>query len=187
MFIRSFTKSSRATKLAFVQPVAPLRLLARYTTSSSDSSSPTPASKVTVALGQVPLSKLPSDPNKPSAQNLTEGVYQKEHETSPEPITTLSGTRSYVVTEPDPAGSKYEIPTGAYHSTAPYKGLEAGNSSNSEVVHPVIPKRMPKQGGAVGQGASVGDVGVGSAPGQIIGKASRSGGLGLMGKAGTQE
>jgi len=70
------------------------------------------------------LSKPPSNPNKLSAQDLTEGTYEKEVETSSEPFTTHSGTRSYVVNEPDPTGSKFEIPTGAYHSTVSYEKSE---------------------------------------------------------------
>jgi hypothetical protein len=65
---------------------------------------------------------------------------------SSEPITTYSGTRSYVVDEPDPADSEHEIPTGAYHSTAPYEkltevkyeryeGERSSSSSSSKVAH----------------------------------------------------
>ena len=108
--------------------------------------------------------KSPSDPNKLSARDLTEGTYEKELETSPEPFTTYSGTRSYVVNEPDPADSKYPIPTGAYHSTAPYeksegvkyeghggeKGVREGSSSSSELAHPVTTKRVPRHEGGDG-------------------------------------
>ena len=108
--------------------------------------------------------KSPSDPNKLSARDLTEGTYEKELETSPEPFTTYSGTRSYVVNEPDPADSKYPIPTGAYHSTAPYeksegvkyeghggeKGVRESSSSSSELAHPVTTKRVPRHEGGDG-------------------------------------
>ena len=82
------------------------------------------AAKVKVVEGEAPLSKPPSDPNKLSARDLTEGTYEKHHETSSDPITTYSGTRSYIVDEPDPVDSKYEIPAGAYHSTASYEKLQ---------------------------------------------------------------
>jgi len=196
MLFRSLIKSSRAVKPTFIQPVTPLP--ARFITSSSNSSSPTPASKVKIVEGDAPLFKPPSDPNKLSARDLTEGTYEKELETSPEPFTTHSGTRSYVVNEPDPADSKYEIPTGAYHSTASYerleevkyegyggeRGVREGSSTSSEVAHPVTTKRVPKHEGGVGESAAVRH---GSSPGEMGKRGGGDGGLGLMDKEGTKE
>ncbi|KAF9791011.1 hypothetical protein BJ322DRAFT_1039159 [Thelephora terrestris] len=191
MLLRSLIKSSRATKPAFVQPVTPL--LTRFITSSSNPASRTSAAKVKVAEGEAPLSKPPSDPNKLSARDLTEGTYEKGQETSPEPITTYSGTRSYVVNEPDPADSKYEIPTGAYHSTAPYEKLTEvkyeryegeRSSSSSEVAHPVTTKRVPRHEGGVGESAAVRFA---SSPGEMGDRGGGDGGLGLMDKEGTTE
>jgi len=153
MLWRPLTKSSRTIKPAFVLSTAPLR-------TRLISASPTTAARAKVVQGEA-LFKSPSDPNKLSAQDLTEGTYEKELETSSEPVTTYSGTRSYVVNEPDPADSKYEIPTGAYHSTASYKKLEGvkyegyggergvreGSSSSSELAHPVTTKRA-RDGGS---------------------------------------
>ena len=152
MLFRSLIKSSRAIKPASVQPVAPLR--ARFITSSPSASSPTSATKVKVAEGEAPLSKPPSDPNKLSVQDLTEGTYEKEPETSSEPFTTYSGTRSYVVNEPDTADSKYKIPTGAYHSTAPYEkskdakheGEKGLSEESSTVARPLTARQVPGQG-----------------------------------------
>ena len=172
MIWRPLTKLSRAANPAFVLPTAPLRT--RFITSSPNHSSPAAAAKTKVVEGEAPLFKSPSDPNKLSARDLTEGTYEKELETSSEPFTTHSGTRSYVVNEPDPADSKYEIPTGAYHSTVSYKKLEEvkyeghegekgvneRSSSSSELAHPVTTKRV--QGG-------------------------EGGGLGSMDKEGTRE
>jgi len=144
------------------------------------------------------LYKAPSDANKLSARDLTEGTYEKELETSSEPFTTYSGTRAYVVNEPDPADSKYEIPTGAYHSTAPYQKLEGveyeghggergvreGSSSSSELAHPVTTKRVPRHEGGVGESAAVR---FGSSPGEMGQRGGGDGGLGLMDKEGTKE
>ena len=196
MLFRSLIKSSRAARTVFVQPATPL--LARFITSSSNSASPTSPAKVKVVRGEAPLFKPPSEPNKLSARDLTEGTYEKETETSPEPITTFSGTRSYVVNEPDPANSKYEIPTGAYHSTASYerskevkyegyggeKGVKERSSSSSEVAHPVTTKRVPRHEGGVGESAAVR---AGSSPGGMGERGGGDGGLGLMDKEGTQE
>jgi hypothetical protein len=152
MLWRPLTRSSRAAK--FVLPAAPLR--ARFITSSPNAQSPTTTVKAKGVQGEAPLFKSPSDPNKLSARDLTEGTYEKGLETSSEPVTTYSGTRSYVVNEPDPADSKYEIPTGAYHSTASYqkskevkyegyggeRGVKERSSSSSELAHPVTTKRV---------------------------------------------
>lgn len=157
MLLRSLIKSSRATKPAFVQPVTPL--LARFIASSHNTSFPASPAKVKAAKGEAPLFKPPSDPSKLSARDLTEGTYEKQHETSSEPITTFSGTRSYIVNEPDPADSKYEIPSGAYHSTAPYERLKEvkyegdegeRSSSSSELAHPVTTKRALSGDGGLG-------------------------------------
>jgi len=196
MLFRSLIKSPRTIKPAFVQPVTPLRV--RFVASSSKPPSPTPATKVEVAEGEAPLFKPSSDPEKLSARDLTEGTYEKEVETSPEPFTTYSGTRSYVVNEPDPADSKYEIPTGAYHSTAPYekleeakyegyggeKGVRDGSSTSSEVAHPITTKRVPRHEGGVGESAAVRS---GSSPGEMGRRGGGDGGLGLMDKEGTKE
>ena len=196
MLFRLLIKSPRAVKPAFVQPVTPLRV--RFAASSSKPPPPTSAAKVKGAERESPLFGSPSDPNKLSAQDLTEGTYEKELETSSEPFTTYSGTRSYVVNEPDPADSKYEIPTGAYHSTAPYekleeakyegyggeKGVRDGSSTSSEVAHPVTTKQVPRHEGGVGESAAVRS---GSSPGEMGKRGGGDGGLGLMDKEGTKE
>lgn len=197
MLFRSLIKSPRAIKPAFVQPATPL--WARFIASSSKPPSSTSAAKVKVAEREAPSFGSSSDPNKLSARGLTEGTYEKELETSPEPFTTYSGTRSYVVNEPDPADSRYEIPTGAYHSTAPYEKLKEekydgyggekgvprdGSSTSSEVSHPVTTKRVPRNKGGVGESAAVRS---GSSPGEMGKRGGGDGGLGLMDKEGTKE
>ena len=159
MLFRSLIKSSQTAKPAFVQLIAPV--LTRPITSSFITLSPPASSgKAKVVEGEAPLSKPPSDPNKLSARDLTEGTYEKELETSSEPITTFSGTRSYVVNEPDPEDAKYQIPTGAYHSTAPYEKPQGvrygelrekeGSSTSSELAHPVTTGRVPRREAGAG-------------------------------------
>ena len=118
MLFRSLIKSSPAMKPVFVQSVTPL-LTGFIASSPSNSASHTFAAKVKVVEGEAPLSKPPSDPNKFSARDLTEGTYEKHHKSSSESITTYPGTHSYV-DEPDPADSKYKILGGACHSTVSY-------------------------------------------------------------------
>ena len=196
MLFRSLLKSSRTIKPAFIPPIAPLR--ARFISSSLNPSSQANAAKAKTVAGEAPLFNPPADANKLSARGLTEGTYEKELETSPEPITTYSGTRSYVVNEPDPADSKYEIPTGAYHSTAPYqkaegvkyegrggeRGAKEGSSSSSELAHPVTTKQVPQHEGGVGESSAVR---FGSSPGEMGQRGGGDGGLGLMDKEGTKE
>ena len=197
MLFRSLLKSSRTVKPPFIQPIAPLR--ARFISSAfNPSSPPTNATKAKSVTDKAPLREPPSGANKLSARDLTEGTYEKDVETSPEPFTTYSGTRSYVVNEPDPADSKYEIPTGAYHSTAPYqkqqgvkyeglggeRGGKEGSSSSSELAHPVTTNRVPRHEGGVGESAAVR---FGSSPGEMGQRGGGDGGLGLMDKEGTKE
>jgi len=140
------------------------------------------------------LSKPPSDPNKLSAaRDLTEGTYEKQLETSSEPFTTYSGTRSYVVNEPDPAESKYDVPTGVYHSTVSYRNVKEaeyeayrgeGSSASSEVAPPFTATGVPRHEGGVGESAAVR---FRSSPGQVGEGGGGDGGLGLMDKEGTRE
>ena len=190
MLFRSLIKSSRAIK-----PATPLR--ARFITSSP----PTTTPKVKVVEGEAPLFKPPSNPNKLSARDLTEGTYEKDLETSSEPFTTHSGTRSYVVNEPDPADSKYEIPTGAYHSTASFekldevkyegyggeRGVREGSSTSSDVAHPVTTKRVLARAGGVGGAGGSAGVGSGALPGETRQRRGGDGGSGVMDKEGTKE
>ncbi|KAG6373440.1 hypothetical protein JVT61DRAFT_6593 [Boletus reticuloceps] len=47
-------------------------------------------------------------------------IYEKQHDSSPEPHLSSSGTRTYVVSEPDPSNTPYQVPSGAYPASAPY-------------------------------------------------------------------
>lgn len=57
-----------------------------------------------------------------------------------------SGTRTYVVSEPDPANTPYEVPSGAFPTSAPYKSYTATeapqnagkhSSASVELPHPI--------------------------------------------------
>jgi hypothetical protein len=60
-----------------------------------------------------------------------QSLYEKQSEESPQPTTTHSGTQAYVVSEPDPLDKHYNVPTGAYPTTAPYQNFDATSSDAS--------------------------------------------------------
>jgi len=64
-------------------------------------------------LGTSPLSTPPS-----SATFASQ--YEKQYDHPPEPITSHTGYRTYVVSEPDASIRHYQIPAGAYPTFAPY-------------------------------------------------------------------
>lgn len=91
-------------------------------------------------------------------------LYEKQHDHSPEPQISSAGTRTYVVSEPDPANTPYAVPSGAYPTTAPYvnfKPTDAPNpeekhSSNSaSLPHPHVTRAVPRNVDGVGESASV--------------------------------
>lgn len=72
-----------------------------------------------------PLTTLP-----PTATSM----YEKQDDTSSEPHLSSSGTRTYVVSEPDPSNTPFQVPSGAYptstpYVTTPYKEASIGESA----------------------------------------------------------
>jgi len=53
----------------------------------------------------------------PEAVNVR---YEKAEDHSPDPEMSHTGTRTYVVSQPDPADTPYEVPSGAFPTSAPY-------------------------------------------------------------------
>ncbi|KAI9570504.1 hypothetical protein HD554DRAFT_1981892, partial [Boletus coccyginus] len=47
-------------------------------------------------------------------------TYEKQVDDSPEPHLSSSGTRTYVVSQPDPSNTPYQVPSGAYPTSASY-------------------------------------------------------------------
>ncbi|KAH7927911.1 hypothetical protein BV22DRAFT_1005886 [Leucogyrophana mollusca] len=134
-----------------------------------------------------PLTSAPS-----SASNVST-VYEKQDEHSPDPQISSSGTRTYVVSEPDPSNTPYQVPSGAYPTSAPYvnfKATDAPNydgqhsSSSASLPHPHTTGAAPQNEAGVGESAAVRHAG---APGMMGRKGGSHGGLGLMSKAGTKE
>jgi len=54
------------------------------------------------------------------ATNTIASHYEKQYDHPPEPTTSHSGYRTYVVSEPDASTRHYQVPAGAYPTFAPY-------------------------------------------------------------------
>ncbi|KAG8213039.1 hypothetical protein J3R82DRAFT_11431 [Butyriboletus roseoflavus] len=90
-------------------------------------------------------------------------IYEKQHDSSPEPHLSSSGTRTYVVSEPDPSNTPYEVPSGAYPTSAPYLNLGASTSTprageSAAIKNTGVPaesdRRAGSHGGGIKQGKS---------------------------------
>ncbi|KAH0833284.1 hypothetical protein J3R83DRAFT_12349 [Lanmaoa asiatica] len=69
------------------------------------------------------------------SQSTAAPIYEKQDDSSPEPHLSSSGTRTYVVSEPDPSNTPYEVPSGAYHTSAPYVNSDPTTNPNPEALH----------------------------------------------------
>lgn len=119
------------------------------------------------ALGKSPLAS--STP--PPATGFS-SAYEKQTDHSPEPIVSHSGTRTYVVSEPDTSSKFYEVPAGAYHTSAPYnnpaatdapknQGAQFGSTNSDPLAHPQQIRaglQNEREGGVVRNSASTGSV-----------------------------
>lgn len=132
-------------------------------------------------LGNSPLTSPPP----PTA-------YEKQSDHSPEPVDTSSGTRTYVVSEPDASSKFYEVPSGAYPTSAPYinftateapntDGAQVSSTSSTPLAHEQTTRTVPQHEDGVGESAAVRHR---QAPGQMEDRGSR-GGMGLMDEKGT--
>lgn len=119
-----------------------------------------------------------------SAPAPTAMVYEKQQDASPEPRRSHAGTQTYVVSEPDPAHTPYEVPSGAYPTSAPYASFAAAeapnhgtqhSSTSASPAHPTLSRAVPQNesgvmtSGAVRHREALGEMRSGS-----------DGGLGLM-------
>jgi hypothetical protein len=124
---------------------------------------PQPSKSRIVTLGRLfhsPFVVLNS-PLSPASSAPSASLYEKQHDHSPEPQISSSGTRTYVVSEPDPANTPYAVPSGAYPTTAPYVNFkptdapspEGKHSSNSASLN--MARAVPRNADGVGENASV--------------------------------
>ncbi|KAI5985903.1 hypothetical protein EDC04DRAFT_3098184 [Pisolithus marmoratus] len=116
--------------------------------------------------------------------------YEKEvDDNASEPHVSSAGTRTYVVSEPDPSNTAYEVPYGAYPTSAPYvnyllagapPNLEGKYSSTSTTQpHPYTTSAhtVPQNKYGIGESAAMRNA---EAPGEMGRRGGSYGGLGLM-------
>jgi len=58
--------------------------------------------------------------NRLTTPHTASPMYEKQHDSSPEPHLSSSGTRTYTVSEPDPSNTPFQVPSGAYPASASY-------------------------------------------------------------------
>ncbi|KAG1750739.1 hypothetical protein EDB19DRAFT_1676690 [Suillus lakei] len=157
-----------------------------------------PSKAYIVALGRSfhsPFVVLDSPLTSPASKMspMSASLYEKQHDHSPEPQISSAGTRTYVVSEPDPANTPYAVPSGAYPTTAPYvnfKPTDAPNpegkhsSSSASLPHPYTTRAVPQNADGIGESASVR---YGEAPGEMGRRGGSHGGLDLMDESGTHK
>lgn len=97
-----------------------------------------------------------------AAASTAAPMYEKQVDDSPEPHLSSSGTRTYVVSEPDPSNTPYQVPSGAYSTSASYlnsaptttpipEGLHSSTSSSN----PYNTRAAAHKEASVGQSAAV--------------------------------
>lgn len=139
-------------------------------------------------LSSAQPSHAPPPPSQP-----TSALYEKQAEHTTNPTLSYAGTRTYVVSEPDPrAPSHYGVPHGAYPTTAPYVSYaptEAPttgprSAASPDLAHPVTTRAAPQNPTGANDAAGIQEsaaVRFREAPGATA--AGSDGGLGLMDKA----
>lgn len=145
---------------------------------------------VALKATESPLTSVPapSATLSPISAPLSSYEKQEDHYTS-EPHISSSGTRMYVVSEPDPLNTAYEVPYGAYPTTAPYANYPLADgppnpegkhsSTSSTLPHPYTTSAhaVPQNKSGIGESAAVRNA---EAPGEMGRRGGSYGGLGLM-------
>ncbi|KAI0368671.1 hypothetical protein BV20DRAFT_969063 [Pilatotrama ljubarskyi] len=129
----------------------------------------------------------------PAASSSVSSVYEKQADHSPDPFSGSAGHRTYVVSEPDPAHTPYEVPSGAYPTSAPYQNYTRTESPVPEgaqyastapgLAHPITQK-VPRNEAGVGESAALRHR---EAPGEMHARGGSYGGQGLPDASSTQK
>ncbi|KAI0775311.1 hypothetical protein BD413DRAFT_603255 [Trametes elegans] len=172
-----------------------LRNLAKHARSLSNASRSVPSTSrafhspfAVLSTSQSPLTTAPASTS--SASTLS---YEKQLDHSPDPYTSSAGHRTYVVSAPDPSNTPYEVPSGAYPTSAPYQNYtrtEAPVADGAEhastapgLAHPYTTQRVPRNEAGVGESAAIRHR---EAPGAMHARGGSYGGQGVADAAGTQ-
>jgi hypothetical protein len=136
-------------------------------------------------------STLTSPP--PTTPTVSSSSYEKQLDHTPEPVETPSGTRTYVVSEPDASTKYYSVPSGAYPTSDPYvnftateapntHGAQVSSTSSTPLAHEQTTRTVDQHPGGVGASSDVRHV---QAPGEMGERGGSYGGQGLLDKEGT--
>lgn len=166
-----------------------LRSLAKHTRSLSRTARAVTASSTRAFHS--PFGVLSNDASSPltsppPVHSAASQAYEKQDGHHPNhPVLSPSGQRTYVVSEPDPRATPYDVPYGAFPTSAPYvnftptepptPGPRASTSPN--LAHPTTTRAVPQNPSGVRESAAVRNS---EAPGEMGERGGSNGGLGLM-------
>ncbi|KAH9945370.1 uncharacterized protein BXZ73DRAFT_73525 [Epithele typhae] len=119
--LRTLSKHTRTLSAAARAPVA----------STSSVAAPARAFHSPFAVLASSGSPLTVAPKSPPPAGYA-GIYEKNIEYPAEPIPSGFGTRTYVVSQPDPANTPYSVPAGAYPTSAPYVAYPRADAPPAE-------------------------------------------------------
>lgn len=129
----------------------------------------------------------------PASTSTARGIYEKQFDHSPDPVLGSAGHRTYVVSEPDPSNTPYQVPSGAYPTSAPYQNYTRTEAPVAEgaqfastapgLAHPITQK-LPRNDSGVGES---GAIRYREAPGEMHARGGSYGGQGLQDAQGTQK
>ncbi|KAF9533749.1 hypothetical protein CPB83DRAFT_844473 [Crepidotus variabilis] len=139
-------------------------------------------------LGNSPLTSPPP----PEHQSNISSAYEKHYDHAPEPV-AHTGYRTYVVSEPDAHSRHYQVPAGAYPTSAPYvnftatsapdvTGFQYSSTSGELRAHEVTSRAAAQHAKGVGESSAVRNA---SSPGAMGVRGGGYGGLAMMDKKGT--
>ncbi|KAH9856597.1 hypothetical protein C2E23DRAFT_709783, partial [Lenzites betulinus] len=129
----------------------------------------------------------------PASTSTAGGFYEKQFDHSMDPFVSSGGHRTYVVSEPDPANTPYEVPSGAYPTSAPYQNYTRTEapappraqyaSTAPRFAHPITHK-LPQNPSGVGESAAIRHR---EAPGEMHARGGSYGGQGIPDAASTRK
>ncbi|KAI0649429.1 hypothetical protein C8Q79DRAFT_950502 [Trametes meyenii] len=112
-----------------------LRALSKHARTVSSASRSVPSTSRAFHSPFAVLSTSQSPLTTPPATSSTAGgFYEKQLDYSSDPFISSAGHRTYVVSEPDPANTPYQVPSGAYPTSAPYQNYARTEAIPSEGV-----------------------------------------------------
>ncbi|KAH9902916.1 hypothetical protein C8Q73DRAFT_778029 [Cubamyces lactineus] len=169
-----------------------LRALSKHARNLSNASRSVPS---TSRAFHSPFAVLSTSPltTPPPPTSLAGSSYEKQVDHSPDPFMGAAGHRTYVVSQPDPANTPYQVPYGAYPTSAPYQNFTRTEAPVPEgaqhastapgLAHPITQK-VPRNESGVGESAALR---YREAPGEMHARGGSYGGQGLADASSTQQ